>query len=100
MAGVKGRSGRKPAAMKHKLLELLADAWTYADRVGIIKALNTAAKAGDVEAAKTLLAYSYGRPSQKHEVSGPEGAPIGVELDVGDILRAKLDNLARARGAK
>lgn len=100
MAGVKGRSGRKPAAMKHRLIELLADAWTYSDRVDIIKNLHKQAKAGDVDAAKTLLAYSYGRPSQKHEISGPGGDAVQVDLDVGNILRSKLDNLARARGSK
>ena len=65
-----------------------------------IKTLHKQAQAGDVDAAKTLLAYSYGRPSQKHEISGPAGGPVEVDLDVGNILRSKLDNLARARGSK
>lgn len=99
MAGIKGRSGRKPGPFKPLLAELLDEAWPKNKRRLVVQALVDAAiDDGNVEAAKTLLNYTYGKPAQRHEISGPDGGPLEVELDVRDQLRAKLANLARARG--
>jgi hypothetical protein len=102
MAGVKGRSGRKSKLLRTKLAELVDDAWPVKKRHEIIASLhNSAINDGDTEAAKTLLAYAYGRPAQRHEISGPDGDSLQIEIqDVSDQLRAKLANLARARGVK
>ena len=100
MAGVKGRSGRKPALLKLLLDDLLNRSWPLDDRRAVISSLHTCAMGGDVEAAKVLLSYAYGKPNQRHEISGPGGEALEVELNVSDQLKRKLANLARARGAE
>lgn len=101
MAGIKGRSGRKVEILKPLLQELLDESWPKHKRRLVIKALADAAiDDGNVEAAKTLLNYTYGKPAQRHEITGPDGGALEIEIDVRDQLRAKLANLARARGTE
>jgi|SoimicMinimDraft_3_1059731.scaffolds.fasta_scaffold66133_1 hypothetical protein len=97
MAGVKGRSGRKPKLLRTKLAELLDDAWPIRKRHDLVQGLHRAAVKGDTNAAKLLLGYAYGKPRSQVELSGPEGAPLEVDVTVIEQLKRKLDNLARAR---
>jgi hypothetical protein len=99
MAGAKGRSGRKPKQLRTKLAELMDDAWPVLKRHAIVQALHRQAlNKGDTHAAALLLAYAYGKPRAQVELSGPDGAPLEVNLDVIEQLKRKLSNLARARG--
>lgn len=81
MAGVKGRSGRPRKLTKLQLESLLNDNWPLADRRAVIKSLHKQAIAGNVEAAKVLLFMAYGKPPARHEISGPEGRPLAVQVD-------------------
>lgn len=74
--GKPGRSGRKPKFDEEELLSLLDSGWPMASRQEAIKMLATRASRGDIEAIKLLMAYSYGKPREKHEVSGPEGRDL------------------------
>jgi hypothetical protein len=99
MAGVKGRSGRHKKILKLRLSELLDQTWPTPDRIAVVRQLHKAAIAGDVEAAKTLLFMAYGRPAQRHEISGPEGQPFEVDVNAVELLKQKLANLAHARSS-
>lgn len=92
MAGVKGRSGRRPALQAIKLQSLLDDAWPAKKRYEVVERLHAEAMIGNVEAAKVLLFMCYGRPAQRHEISGPDGAAIPVEHDPLDAI---LDRISR-----
>jgi hypothetical protein len=99
MAGVRGRSGRKPKLLKAFLEELLDEAWPRNKRLMVIKRLHDAViDDGDIDAAKTLLAYAYGRPKSQVELSGPEGGPMEVDVSIVDAFKRRIANLARARG--
>lgn len=37
---------------------------------------------GNIRATETLLAYGFGKPTQRNEQSGPDGDPIKTELTV------------------
>src|SRR4051812_43550530 len=68
------------AAMRR--LEAIVDkAVPDRDRVAIFKRLARDAKAGDVKSAALVLAYIYGKPVERQEISGPGGAPITLSLE-------------------
>jgi hypothetical protein len=78
--GKKGRSGRKSKAEELGLAALLNKCWSRADREACIRALAT--KAQDptsdhfMDAAKLLMAYCFGKPAEKHEISNPDGSSL------------------------
>lgn len=70
---------------------------------------NTATLAGSkdrMKAIELLLAYDLGKPTERHELSGPEGGPIkSVEYDLGDgmtsgEMRKRLAELEAVRKAR
>ena len=67
MAGLKGRSGRMPRWSEKKLSDLLNSAWPYEERVAVIESLCSQAKQGNVPAASLLMAYAYGKPTERIE---------------------------------
>ena len=82
--GKKGRSGRKSKAVELGLAALVEKGWTPSDRDDCITALASQAKDPKSEhfmdAAKLLMAYAYGKPTEKHEVGGPGGGPVTVRV--------------------
>jgi hypothetical protein len=83
MAGVKGNSGgpranagRKPRVEEAELTKLLNRGWTSAQRLEMIKAWAARAARGDLEAGKLLMAYTFGKPTEKVEHTGKDGGPI------------------------
>jgi hypothetical protein len=79
--GKKGRSGRKSKAEELGLVSLLNRGWTPAARERTIKRLSTLAEAGNLEAIKILLAYTYGKPIERTEHLGQDGEPIKVIIE-------------------
>jgi len=69
MAGIKGRSGRSPRSVELTLHSLLDAHWPIADRVQVIKTLHRNAVDGNHQAASLLLAYAYGKPTERIEHS-------------------------------
>lgn len=79
--GKKGRSGRKSKAEELGLVALLDECFTVEDRKELIKALVKEAKRAplmNMDAAKLLLSYAYGKPVDRKEVTGKDGQPIRV----------------------
>lgn len=83
--GKKGRSGRKSKAEEMGLVPLLDKAFPEADRVAVLKNLARIAKGHDdkaaVSASSLLLAYAFGKPTEKHEHGGSGGGPIVVRVE-------------------
>jgi hypothetical protein len=98
MAGVKGRSGRKPKYRILQFNDLINEYWPTADRIAVVQQLQKAAIAGDVEAAKVLLFMTFGRPRQQLELSGPGGQALEIGINASEQLKRKLANLAQSRG--
>ena len=80
--GKKGRSGRKPKFDEDELLGLINKAWPRSARVEAFEKLAERARRGDLEALKLLLAYSYGKPKERHELTGKNGKDLIPVLNV------------------
>lgn len=78
VGGKKGRSGRKTKAEEFGLAALLDKAWSKSDRIEVIQTLHSQAKDGNTSAASLLLAYAYGKPTEKHEHGGEGGGPLEI----------------------
>lgn len=77
--GKKGRSGRKSKAEEMGLKALLDECFTVEDRKDVLLALVKEARRTPItnmEAVKLLLAYTFGRPVERHEVTGAEGESL------------------------
>src|ERR1044072_7815397 len=80
--GKKGRSGRKPKFDEDELLDLINKAWPKRRRETTIKVYADRADKGDLEAFKLLMAYGYGKPKEKHELTGKNGKDLIPVLNV------------------
>lgn len=87
MPSVKGKgggkrpgAGRKSKAEEMGLKALLDECITEAERRSLFRKLLAAGKKGDVKATGLLLAYIYGKPVERHEHSGENGAPIPISI--------------------
>ena len=80
--GKAGRSGRKPKFDEEELMLLLDVAWPAKEREAAIKNIALRASRGDLEAFKLLMAYCYGKPKEKHELSGKDGKDLIPTLNV------------------
>lgn len=62
------------------LTALLDKCFTKADREACIRKLAEDCKSKDFhernESRKLLLAYTFGKPTEKHEVFNPDGSPL------------------------
>ena len=74
--GARPGAGRKSKAERLEFARLLNECWTAEERRETIRRLVAMALQGNLSAAKLLLAYAYGKPAQRVEVSGSDGAPI------------------------
>ena len=85
MPFTKGQSGNpngRPSSRRKELSELLDEVFTTADRIAVIKAIVTDAKKGDKDARSILLAYTFGKPVERKEISGPDGEPLKAYVTV------------------
>lgn len=74
--GKRPGSGRKSKAEELGLSGLLDSVWPIADRRAVISVLHKRAMDGNEKAAALLLAYAYGKPTERHELSNPDGSPL------------------------
>jgi hypothetical protein len=79
MSGKAGRSGRKSKAEELGLQELLDTCWPLADRGTAIKKLAALSNRGNLQALQILMAYTYGKPKERHEITGADGGPVIVK---------------------
>ena len=61
-----------------------------------VAALKRKAADGDIRAIEIMLHYDIGKPSDKVEMSGPDGGPLSVLSDLDDDARRELKALALA----
>jgi len=87
MAFVKGQSGNpggRPSEARQQLNALLDDAFPLTKRKKLIKLLVEDSISDDYERRKEarplLLAYTFGKPTEYKEISGPDGAAIPLEI--------------------
>ena len=82
--GNKIAAGNPMNVRMRELRRTLLDCATETDVRDLYASLMESARAGDTAAAKVLLDYLCGRPTQGIELSAPEG----VELDLLSVVRA------------
>ncbi|MEW6210157.1 MAG: hypothetical protein AB1631_17455 [Acidobacteriota bacterium] len=80
--GKRPGAGRKPKVEEKKLRDLLDAGWPEKDRLEAIRIFAARASKGDLESFKILLAYAYGKPKEIHEISGPDGGAVLVDVTV------------------
>lgn len=84
VGGAKGRSGRKSRAEELGLTSLLETAFTLEDRQAVFQNLTRIAKGEDakaaVSAAQLLFGYAFGKPTEKHVLTGDVNAPIKLSV--------------------
>jgi hypothetical protein len=80
--GARPGAGRKPNAMKAEHAALFEAAWPVDRRKKAIERLADIAESEDAElalkASEILLNRVYGKPTERKELSGPDGAAIPV----------------------
>lgn len=85
MAGVKGKSGRKTKAEELGLVALLDQCFNQAARERCISQLAKDCNSKDFhernESRKLLLAYTFGKPTEKHEHTGEGGDAIEIVIN-------------------
>lgn len=83
--GSSGNPGGRPAKARQELGELLEETFTPAQRKKVLKKLIADAEQGNHEARVLLLAYTFGKPVERKEITGPDGTPfktyIGISPD-------------------
>ena len=65
-----------------ELRDLLDKAWPVKQREGAIKQLAAAAASGDLDAIRLLLAYTYGKPVDRKEITGADGDALSFKVYV------------------
>lgn len=74
--GESGNPGGKTSAARQELNALLDVVFTASKRKKVILKLVEDAETGDHDARVLLLAYTYGKPIERKEVTGPDGEPL------------------------
>ncbi|SRR6266496_2166499 len=83
MPFVKGQSGNpggRPSEARQELSALLDKVFTIAKRKKVIEKLIQDAEAGQHDARLLLLAYTYGKPIERQEISGPDGDVVPIQI--------------------
>src|SRR5262245_54338393 len=90
MAGVKGKSGgrrkgsgRKAKEVEIELSKLLDAGWSLEEREKAISVFASRAAEGDLNAFQLLLAYSYGKPTERYQHSHEGDLTFEVDISGG-----------------
>lgn len=78
------RPGRKSKAEEMGLKALLDKCWSRQSREKCIQKLAEDAESEEFvirnESRKLLMAYTFGKPTEKHEIGGEGGGPITLKV--------------------
>jgi hypothetical protein len=74
--GKRQGAGRKAKSNELTLKELLDAGWSDTRKGKAIRAQVELAEKGDTKAFLALMAYRYGRPTERHEVTGADGTSL------------------------
>ena len=77
-----GPAGNPVAHRMNQLRTMAVKAQKPEDVLAVFASLLKAAVNGDVPAAKVYLDFIIGRPIQKIELTGADGEPIGIRIDI------------------
>ena len=81
--GKRENAGRKTKAEELGLAALIDSVWSIPKQKKVLKLLAEDAESLDFnqrhEARKLLLAYKFGKPTEKHELTGKDGGAIVSE---------------------
>jgi hypothetical protein len=84
IGGARPGAGRKTKAEILGLAAMIDESWPIAEQKKVIKKLAKDCMDDDFhirqEARKLLLAYKFGKPTERHEHSGPNQEPIQVDI--------------------
>lgn len=80
--GQSGNPGGKPGAARQDLNALLDRVFTPTRRKKVLEKLIDDAEAGQHDARTLLMAYTWGRPVERKEVSGPDGLPLKAYVSI------------------
>ena len=80
--GQSGNPNGRPSKRRQELGELLDAVFTPARQKKVIERLIVDAETGNHEARSLLLAYAYGKPIERKEISGPDGEPLKAYVSV------------------
>ena len=80
--GQSGNPGGKVSAKRLELNDLLERVWTPASREKVLKKLVQDAESGNHEARVLLLAYAYGKPIERKEITGANGEPLKAYVSI------------------
>lgn len=78
--GTRKGAGRKPDAIRDELTSILDEACPREARTTLFRGLVARAQAGDSKAAALVLAYIYGKPVERKEVTGADGGAFEIVL--------------------
>jgi hypothetical protein len=81
-AGQSGNPNGRPSKRRQELNELLESVYTPTRQKKVIEKLITDAESGNHDARTLLLAYAYGKPIERQEVSGPDGTPLKAYVSI------------------
>jgi hypothetical protein len=92
----KGRPKSPLRDIKEVLKDLLSQEKNNSQLIdGLMTVVVNKALKGDLKAVEMLLSYTYGKPTQKTEITGAEGAPIEVVSN--DLTKLNLDELKQLK---
>ena len=78
--GAREGAGRKPKRDEEELKALLNKAWPKSERLAAIKKHAQQAKDGNEKSFQILMAYGYGKPVDRKEITGENGAAIVLKV--------------------
>lgn len=80
--GQSGNPGGKPGKARQELELLLDRVFTPTRRKKVLEKLITDAEAGNHDARTLLMAYTWGRPVERKEITGADGEPFKGYISV------------------
>lgn len=104
--GARRGAGRKPKEAHALLRHILGKVISDQDWEDICLSVLGFAKSGSIPHCQLLMAYKFGKPVERQEISGPDGGPVEFAaadaedaiLIAGDRIRARRERVSESSG--